>query len=245
MKKACRQCLLVMTFSLLISCQSSDDVFKKNNIIANYTFVDIPNAIQNNGYIYGLNKKTHDPQYLTTIVMPSVESGVTLPANSSLTKTNFSTLLQWLGNTTPTFDAKGKVQLGSTVTMSLEFKDAKLVKTPILDASKAIEDAIDKIRSQLNNIIQVDEYDFFLIVSTIKAKKLDYVFEKNISDDINFEANIDNIAKVSPALKLDKDKQTRLEFDSPDYRIVLYSVLPLMVNHSLTGEYDVSIKKPD
>lgn len=246
MKKAFRRCLFVMFLTLLtmlFSCQSSDDVFKKNAYIPNYTFINIPNTIQTNGYIYGINKKTHDQLYLTTIKMPFEEGEVVLPANSSLTKTSFSTLLQWLGSTTPAFDASGKVQLGSTVNMSLEFKDARLVQTPILDASKAIDTAVDKIRSQLNNIIQVDDYDFYLIVSTIKARKLGYVFEKGISDDINFEANIKKIAKVSPSLKLEKDKQTRLEFDSAGYKNVLYSTLPLMVNHSLTGEYEISIKK--
>src|SRR6476659_9817884 len=117
-----RIALFLSIFVVLIyGCNSSDKIFEKGKYIPGYTFIRIPNSIQTNGYIYGVNKTTKDLLYLTTIVMPFVEGDVSLPSDTRLTKTDFSTLLNWLGNQSPSISAGGNVKLSSEITMNLQF----------------------------------------------------------------------------------------------------------------------------
>ena len=237
---------IALFFSLIVifvfACDSGEKIFEKGKYIPGYTFNKIPNSIQTNGYIYGINKNTKDLLYLTTITMPSVEGDVSLPSGTRLTKTDFSTLLNWLGNRSPSISASGNVTLTSEITMNLEFDNAKMVETPVLDATKSIREAVEKIRTELKKIVNVDEYEFYLIVSTIKAKKLEYTFEKKVADDVNFKVNVEKIADVNPEFKLDKNRLTKLQFEDTAYRNVLYKALPLLVNNSLTGDYEIKLQ---
>lgn len=225
---------------LALSCTSSKS-FLTGKYIEGYEFNSLPNKNLTNGYIYCKKKRSDLVYYLLTIPLPAKEGPVSLHSGEKLVKTNFGTFLEWMGNISPRWNASGNLSYKSEVKMRVEFQEAKLIETPLVLASDSIKAASKRIEEKMEGITEIDDYDFFIVVSTIMAKKMDYFFEKNVGEDINFKINIDSIVTVNPDFSISKDQLTKLQFDDSTYRNVLYKPLKLSVNRSLSGDYNIKL----
>jgi len=220
-----------------------DSLFKKGAVVSGFIFNELASAAETNGYIYAVNRSNPSEVIdVVTIKVPQKSFPVDLPQDSSFTVSSVGGFFTWLEKGKPgASDTIGNVKLSSKLKVKLNFQDASKVKTSLLEASGSIEEAITQIREKLNKILNVSDYDFYLITETIKAKKLEYTFDKSTSDDESFKASLKKLATVNPKLSLSDQRNTTLGFLDTAYRVVLYRALPLSVNHSLTGEYNVEI----
>lgn len=223
--------------------KNEDSIFKKGAVVSGFIFNELASAAETNGYIYAVNR-AHPSEVIdvVTIKVPQKAYPVNLPQDSSFTVSSVGGFFSWLnsGKTSST-DTIGMVKLSSKIKVKLHFQDASKVKTSLLEASNGIEEAITQIREKLNKILNVSDYDFYLITETIEAKKLEYTFDKFTSDDESFKANLKKLTTVNPKISLNYEQNMTLGFRDTAYRVVLYRALPLSINHSLTGEYNVEI----
>jgi hypothetical protein len=209
-------------------------------IVDGFTFNSLASASEKNGYIYAVNQKTKQNLYLTTIGLVETNEPVTLPDDSNTTTTSVGSLLNWLGNKKNN-DSLANLKLSTKIKIKLDFKDAIICKTPLFDASKTIKATTSQIGTQLDKLINVNDYDFYIIIETIKAKELNYHFEKSVADDEKFKIDIKKVAKLNPEIKVEDEKNMKLHFTDTAYRVVLYKSLLLSVNNNLAGGYDIKI----
>lgn len=223
-----------------LGCMSSKSTLS-GKYIQGYKFNPLPSSSVTNGYVYAKKKGSDEVLYLTSIDLPGKEGLVAIPSDEKLIKAKFSTLIQWLGAKIPNLSADGNFNINREITMHIEFRDAKLVEVPISDAADKIKLANSKIAVSIKGLLDPEDYNYYIIVATISAKKMDYYFDKKTYDSINLKAGIDSLIKVTPEVGVTKGNLTKLQFDDSTYRNVLYKPLQLGVGRSLSGEYEIRI----
>lgn len=232
--------IVIGIYSYVITPHDAQSFLENDKFIKGYVFNALPSSAEDNGCIYGLENTTNTPLYVTTINVPKVSHDVTLPEDSNLTTTTYGTLLNWLANKKGA-DLVGSANLSTEVNVKLKFDDAILTQTDLFDAVKYISIANHQINDSLRSVVDVDSYIFYIVVETIKAKKLDYEFDKSVTANEKFKVDVKKIATSESTLKLKDDKNIKLQFQDTAYRVILYKSIKLKLEKRLTGRYEITL----
>jgi hypothetical protein len=104
--------------------RSPADVFQGNEFVAGYDFNTLPTAIESNGYIYAVNKRTQEKWWVTTISLPDTSQPVALPEDSSLITASVGSVFSWLSKGA-TKDSTASLEMSNTVKVKLTLRDAQ------------------------------------------------------------------------------------------------------------------------
>jgi hypothetical protein len=230
----------IALYTYLATPHDAQDFLKNDKFIKGYVFNSLPSDAEENGYIYAVEKTTNDNLYVTTIDVPKSTHPITLPDDSNLTTATYGTLLNWLAKK-KSADSVGNVNLSTKVNVKLKFDGGVLTQTGILDAAKNIRNANKQINDSLKTVVDVDNYNFYIVVETVKAKQLDYEFDKSLAANEKFKLDVNKLASSVSTVKLNDGKNMKLQFQDTAYRVVLYKSLKLNLEKKLTGHYEITV----
>ncbi len=225
---------MLCALALLNSCGGAKPD-KTTVKIPGFSFNVLPNKLDRNGFIFAVHKKTGQHYPITMVKVP-VETDLAYLKNNRVTaKSDINFLINALKFTKDSMKFTADPTFKKDVEVAVTFRDAVLDRTMILQANDEIDKAMTDIKRKLTTMPQSD-YNYYMIVESIRAKKMDYHFERSASKTLKATINIKQILDANPKITIAKSDSSVLAFDGDQYINVFYKVLPLVQADVKAGE---------
>ena len=224
---------MLCALALLNSCGGAKPD-KTTVKIPGFSFNVLPNKLDRNGFIFAVHKKTGQHYPITMVKVP-VETDLAYLKNNRVTaKSDINFLINALKFTKDSMKFTADPTFKKDVEVAVTFRDAVLDRTMILQANDENNKAMTDIKDITEELIKFRNY--YMIVESIRAKKMDYHFERSASKTLKATINIKQILDANPKITIAKSDSSVLAFDGDQYINVFYKVLPLVQADVKAGE---------
>ena len=200
-----------------------------------------PNTLDRVGFIFAIdqNKKQIPITYLD---IKATEGEAKLRSASENRKMSWGVLGNFLGLSTLGLLANTGIDNNAKVETAISFDGTVISRAMLLD----IDQILSQKKQEIKNFVINNHYEnfkFYLIIETIKAKKVNYKFSSNVAGNQSLDANFKNIAKLNQNIKWDNSHSFQLEYDLSSPLNLFYKTYDLNIQSSLVGGIDIILDK--
>lgn len=237
--------LLLLLAVMLTGCPpnqvTKNDDHITEVILRDFNMSAAPNELDKVGFIFAVdnNKKQIPISYLNITPMEGIAK---LKDYSESRKITWGIFANFLGVKTLDLTANAGVKDTSQFVTSIAFDNTTLVRAPLLDIDAALSAKKKDIKEYINRE-HLENLKFYLIIETVKAKKVIYKFDKDVVGNQSLDANFKKIVELNQEIKWDKSKNFQLEFDFASPLNVFYKTYTLDIESGLTGSFDIKVNK--
>lgn len=207
-------------------------------VLDDFKMTAAPNELDRAGFIFAVGKD--NVQVPVTYLDATPADGQTkLRTYKETRNITVGTLVNFLGSTKLDLTANAGINDSSKIVTGMDFEGTTWSRLLLLDIDSKLTDKKNLIMAAMKRQ-GFEKSKFYLIVESVKAKKVLYSFDQHVIGDEKVEANFKKLAQLNQNVKWDRSKAFQLEYEFANPLVVFYKVYELKLDPS--GN-DVIVKK--
>jgi hypothetical protein len=230
--------LITVGFILLASCGGSTTLTMKPVTLKDFTFDGTPNDRDNVGYIFAVDK-SNIPIPVTTLDLSPTVGHIVIPSSNSQKNVTYGGILSFMGLSNLDLTADLTINNNTKLDMIFALDNPTYSTSDLVRLDTQLEKSKPIIIKALTDN-HLENAKIYVILETIKSKKLTYVFDKTKIDTVKLNANFKKIISLTPKANWNNHDSSSLSYNTETELSVFYKLFKISV---LPGAVQIDIKR--